>query len=232
MTWQHEVVDAFGHSHVIDLEHLVLWSDPHLNHNNILKYGRGDRWVTIESMNYSLLDELYDALSSPEDQLLILGDVVMGQRDLGLPLLGNLLAELPHTKAFLIPGNHDHCHPMHKSGGQPRCEAWVHKYTDLGRLTILPPELTFSTPEGDVTFCHFPFTGDHTDEVRYQEWRPEDRGQYLLHGHLHGTHGARTGPRSMDVGVDAWGYRPVPFKLVFKQLTTLDVYVPDLEEIR
>ena len=33
--------------------------------------------------------------------------------------------------------------------------------------------------------CHFPYVGDSGDRDRYVEHRPPDRGEWLLHGHVH-----------------------------------------------
>lgn len=228
MTWTHNVTDVFGNEHELDLQYLVLWSDPHINHRpnpktgegGILKYGRGHKWTTVEAMNHGLLDNLYDALrvyptEKKRRQLLITGDVVMAIRDEGLPLVADVV-DHAGVEAFLVPGNHDHCHPMHHK----KYEDWQERYRDLGRLITLPVELTMQTIIGELTVCHFPFAsiGDHTEDLRYASWRPEDRGQWLIHGHLHGTKGKLTSPRSVDVGVDSWDYGPVLFKHVLKLL--------------
>lgn len=212
---KHDITDVFGNGHELDLDNLVVTSDLHIGHRpnpktgvgGILQYGRGDRWMTIDAMNDALLDSLYKVLAETSGQLLLIGDAAMGQREENLPMIKDALDHAGAT-AFLVPGNHDHCHPMHKKHVE-----WQEKYRDLGGLIPLPVQLEIPTHIGDVTVCHFPFAsiGDHTEEMRYASWRPEDRGQFLLHGHLHGTKGKLTSPHSVDVGVDAWGYEPVMF---------------------
>ena len=70
-----------------------------------------------------------------------------------------------------------------------------------------------------VLACHFPYAGDSRDgyEDRYLEYRPKDRGGFLVHGHTHGRW--RKNGRMVDVGVDAWGGRPVSFETVAALLT-------------
>jgi len=48
---------------------------------------------------------------------------------------------------------------------------------------------------------------DSHDHDRYAEQRPVDRGAWLLHGHVHERWQQRG--RMINVGVDAWDYRPV-----------------------
>lgn len=55
--------------------------------------------------------------------------------------------------------------------------------------------------------CHFPYRGDSHDNDRYTMQRPTDHGAWLLHGHAHERWQQRG--RMINVGVDAWGYRPV-----------------------
>ena len=55
--------------------------------------------------------------------------------------------------------------------------------------------------------CHFPYRGDSHDHDRFVAHRPVDRGAWLLHGHVHERWQERD--RMINVGVDAWDYRPV-----------------------
>ena len=45
--------------------------------------------------------------------------------------------------------------------------------------------------------CHYAF----------RTWRDMTRGAWNLHGHSHGR--LKPQPHQADVGVDAWGFRPV-----------------------
>jgi calcineurin-like phosphoesterase family protein len=48
-----------------------------------------------------------------------------------------------------------------------------------------------------LVLCHYPF----------RSWRDMAKGSINLHGHSHGR--LKPMPRQFDVGVDAWGFRPV-----------------------
>jgi calcineurin-like phosphoesterase family protein len=48
-----------------------------------------------------------------------------------------------------------------------------------------------------LVLCHYPF----------RRWRRMDKGSLDLHGHCHGRLAPQ--PRQVDVGVDAWDFRPV-----------------------
>ena len=59
------------------------------------------------------------------------------------------------------------------------------------------------TVEGKrVVLCHYPF----------RTWNKMGRGVVNLHGHSHGR--LKPMPRQYDVGVDAWGYRPVTLQTI------------------
>ena len=58
-----------------------------------------------------------------------------------------------------------------------------------------------------MVVCHFPYRGDSQPRDRYVDHRPIDKGDWLLHGHVHdrwGQHG-----RMINVGVDATDFRPI-----------------------
>ena len=61
-----------------------------------------------------------------------------------------------------------------------------------------------------VLLSHLPYqdAGDHTAEERYPQFRLPDLGGWLVHGHTHSSLKA-DGLRSVHVGLDAWGLRPV-----------------------
>ncbi len=188
-------------------------SDWHLNHANIIDFaGRpfykdhvehfalGDAVVEIpdtDAMNKALIDNFND-LVAVDDEAWFIGDVAMGSRKVSLPLF----KQLKCRNLFLVPGNHDNCHPMYK----PYQKA-IPMYEDAG-FTILPPVV--NTVIGDaisVLICHFPYSGDSQFEDRYTGLRPSDDGRWLIHGHTHSD--VRVRGRQLHVGVDAWDYVPV-----------------------
>ncbi len=90
-----------------------------------------------------------------------------------------LLAQLPGRK-HLVTGNNDPAATTGLSGW-----ASVQTYAEIRLDTLL------------LVLCHYAF----------RSWNQVGRGAWNLHGHSHG----RLKPlrHQVDVGVDAWGFRPV-----------------------
>jgi len=177
---------------------MALWftSDLHLGHANIIRYS--DRPFTdVEAMNRALIDGWNDTVDR-DDDVWVLGDFALGRIDATLPLAGRL-----HGRKHLLCGNHDRCW----SGHGDRAAAWVPRYRQAGFQEVRQGELELAVAGTKTRACHFPYVGDSHDHDRYLDARPVDRGQWLLHGHVHERWRQRG--RMVNVGVDAWGYRPV-----------------------
>jgi calcineurin-like phosphoesterase family protein len=186
-----------------------LTSDLHVSHINIIKYA--DRpFTSVEEMNAALV-ELWNATVAPSDYVFVLGDAAMGKLDDSLPILGQMQGH-----KVLVPGNHDRLHPMHKA--KKGFNQWESRYlNEAGFEKIWPVEqrTDIGAKRGRVTFCHFPFEGDSHDEDRFNEWRPEDKGGWLIHGHVHSAWRQRG--RQVNVGIDAHGGKLLPVE----EVTTL-----------
>lgn len=171
-------------------------SDHHFGHENIIGYTNRP-YHGVGEMNADMVAR-WNACILPDDDVYVLGDFAMGNLDDSLSLVG----QLNGTKR-LIPGNHD---KMFRRNTQAYINA-VNKYFDAGFTNVLEGVVQF--PEW--TLCHFPFRGDGEEyDSRHLDYRPDDAGQLLLHGHTHGMW--RKLGRMIDVGVDAWGGYPVSWK--------------------
>lgn len=53
----------------------------------------------------------------------------------------------------------------------------------------------------------FPYSGDHTEEDRFEKYRPIDEGLWLLHGHVHCAWSVNG--RQINVGVDVRDFTPI-----------------------
>lgn len=177
-------------------------SDLHLGHTRVVDWRP---FADLTEM-HAAIRERWNAAVNPDDEVYLIGDAVMGRRVDNLPLLDDLAG-----RKYLIPGNHDHCHPgvwPERTRGAKVAE-WSPVYGEHFEA-VLPleyqyPRLIAGRP---VLLCHFPVSGDHTAEERYPEWRPGlPEGTWLLHGHIHGRNRV-SGHRQIDVGVDAWGFAP------------------------
>lgn len=139
------------------------------------------------------------------DQVWVLGDLAASSPTAAL----DLIRSLPGTK-HLIAGNHDGCHPMHRDSHK-----WQPKY-----LTAFASVQAFARRRIDgteVLLSHFPYAKDR-HEARYMQYRLRDEGAWLLHGHTHDADQRAEG-REIHVGVDAWGFAPVPIHVVTELVT-------------
>ncbi len=176
---------------------MALWftSDLHFGHGNIIGYSNRP-FADAEAMNRALM-ERWNETVAVDDEVWVLGDFALGRIEFTLPLARQL-----HGRKRLLAGNHDRCW----SGHGPRAQAWVARYEQVG-FEVHQDHLELEVAGTEVLACHFPYYGDSHDRDRYVEARPVDRGQWLLHGHVHERWRQRD--RMINVGVDAWDYRPV-----------------------
>jgi calcineurin-like phosphoesterase family protein len=179
-------------------EHRRRWftSDLHFGHANILRYC--DRpFAGVEEMNDWLV-EAWNETVATQDEVWVLGDVAMGKLDVTLDNVGRL-----NGRIRLLVGNHDR--PFDQTG--EALQRWEARYLDAGFTSIHHGTTIIDLGGVEVLLSHFPYTGDSRQEDRFAERRPADTGGWLLHGHVHEVWRQRG--RMLNVGVDAWGGRPV-----------------------
>ena len=170
-------------------------SDLHLGHANVIGY-TGRPFPDPGAMNRGLIDT-WNGLVDPSDEVWVLGDFAMGRIADTLPLAGALAG-----RKVLVPGNHDRCWV----GAGRRRARWREAYADAG-FEVVDGPVELDLAGTSVLADHFPYHGDSQDRDRFVEHRPHDRGGWLLHGHVHDKW--RQEGRMINVGVDAWGGRPV-----------------------
>lgn len=174
-------------------------SDLHFGHTRIVELAYRP-YTSVDEMNEDLIDR-WNATVTPDDEVWVIGDLVMGHRNDNLPLVGRLNGTI-----MLVPGNHDHVHPMHERQ-RPR---WTPEYEQYVQIT--DPAFTTDIGGNPVQVSHFPYDGDHTDDERYLDQRPTDHGLPLIHGHVHGewlVRNSRQGTPMLNVGVDVHDYVPI-----------------------
>lgn len=171
-------------------------SDLHFGHVNIIQYC--DRpFAGVEKMNEALV-ERWNEVVADGDTVWVLGDVAMGRIAETLPLVGRL-----RGRAVMLTGNHDRCW----AGNGPKAADWVQRYLDAGFAEVHQGTVAMTVGGHQVLACHFPYRGDSQEIDRYLDARPTDGGGWLLHGHVHEQW--RQHGRMINVGCDAWDYRPV-----------------------
>ncbi|MDR7385280.1 metallophosphoesterase [Promicromonospora iranensis] len=183
-------------------------SDQHFGHLNIIRFC--DRpFPGAPAMNARLV-ELWNETVSDDDTVWVLGDVALGALDESLAHVDRLAG-----RKILVPGNHDRCWEGERTlrKGEPearerRRTKERQRYLDAGFAEIHDRPDPVAVGGQNVVLSHFPFEGDSHGEDRFVEYRPVDRGSWVVHGHVHNTWRQRG--RQINVGVDAWGGRPVP----------------------
>lgn len=180
-------------------------SDLHLGHPFVANL-RG--FADVQDHDQRILHNLKTTIN-PGDTLWVLGDCSSGwgpQEERALRLLGEAFAEVRSKQnadfaAHLISGNHDSCHPMYTDSADAQKKF-------LRVFDSVQPFQYYEFDGQPAWLCHFPRPGfDHEGmDSRHDELRL-NVGQ-LIHGHLH-SNSPITGRGQVDVGVDAWGLRPV-----------------------
>jgi len=171
-------------------------ADLHLGHRNIIDYC--DRpFADVDAMNRALIANWNETVAK-DDTIWVIGDFALGKIAETLPIAADL-----HGHKILLAGNHDRCWHGHGS----RAEGWTERYLDAGFNEVIQGSAKVKIGDRTVLACHFPYRGDSHDHDRFIEHRPVDKGDWLLHGHVH-ERWARQG-RMINVGVDATGFRPV-----------------------
>lgn len=172
-------------------------SDLHFSHANIIKFCDRPYFTDGEPdphwMNTAIVD-IINSTMTPDDDLWVLGDMFMGRTEMSIKIRERFNVR----DVFLVPGNHDKPHPMHK-----KAEHWRRVFEDYG-VTVVDHDMPLVIEREVVRVCHFPPSGDSRTEDRFTDWRPTiEDDEWLLCGHVHDSWRQRG--RVVNVGLDAWG---------------------------
>jgi len=188
-------------------------ADLHFGHRNIIDYC--DRPFTdVTEMNDALIQNWNDTVADG-DTVWIVGDFALGKIAETLPIAGRL-----NGRKILIAGNHDRCW----SGHGRRAEGWTERYIEAGFEKVIQGSTHVDLAGQRVLVCHFPYRGDSQNHDRFVDSRPADKGDWLLHGHVH-ERWARNG-RMINVGVDATDFRPISADALAAMIATGPEYEP------
>ena len=146
-------------------------SDFHFNHNREFVWEKRG-YKNIDEMNKDLLQK-YNSKVSSKDEVYILGDVALANRNKAIGLLGAL-----NGHKHLIIGNHDpdSALKVYRQNG-------IFESISAGeRLTVLKKK--------ELYLSHFPFVFEGNHILNF-------------HGHTHSTDRFNSGKGHLDVGIDA-----------------------------
>ena len=175
-------------------------SDWHLGHARIIELAQRP-FAEVEEMNLELIARFNESVPGRATAM-HLGDFAMGRIAETLPLASCLVG---HN--IIVPGNHDRFWPG--SASLVKVAEWRQRYMDAGFAWACNLPMQDILVEGTwVRLSHLPYRGDSREMPdRFPEARPADNGEWLLHGHVHERWRQRE--KMINVGVDAWGGRPV-----------------------
>jgi calcineurin-like phosphoesterase family protein len=182
---------------------MTVWftSDNHFGHYNIIKYC--DRpFASVWEMNQAMI-ERWNSVVSDEDEVYHLGDFLMNPKYL-------VIAEKLKGKKTLVSGNHDFCWKEVRDGKSgPKCQ----RVLEAGFQTIVR-ELLMPMADQLVLLSHYPYRNPNATEEteKYHQYRPENQGQWLLHGHIHTLY--KRVKKQINVGVDVWDFTPVHISVI------------------
>ena len=184
-------------------------ADTHFGHARISELA-GRPFDDVAAMDAELVRRWNETVS-PDAVVLHLGDVALGPIEQSLALTSRL-----HGRRYLVPGNHDRVSSATQT--KRAIERFLPLYEAAGWMVL--PEILRGERHGRLLLAsHYPYRGDSQEVERHQRHRPIDEGLPLIHGHTHARDRGADG-RQFHVGVDAFGYAPIPFETVDVWLQT------------
>lgn len=172
----------------------LIWftSDWHVSHFNIISYANRP-FSSVREMNRVIIENC-NALVREKDILFFLGDISMKKR-----VVEKTLDKINCKQIHFIYGNHDK--PARKIIAAHKKVVWA------GDLKSVP--IQTSAGKIHVALCHYPMLS----------WDKKAHGSIMLHGHCHAAIPDR--PKSLDVGVDAWNFKPANIEQVLERLNNV-----------
>lgn len=182
-------------------------SDTHYYHKNIIKYCHRP-FSDAEEMNEKMIEN-YNKVVGKSDTVLWCGDNFFCSNSKAC----NVLKRLNGKKVSLL-GNHD---------------PDVFQLASRG-FEFIADRLYMKIADRNVVLCHFDAWNYRSPwDQRYKELRPTLKDtEVLIHGHTH-----QKSPllfNQVNVGVDAWGFSPVSYEDVKKEISKIRPSIKDYEE--
>ncbi len=154
-------------------------ADQHFYDDRALAWGR--KFASVEEMNATLI-EYHNTLVKPVDDVYVVGDFAYCDSERKVDAVDKILNQL-NGYIHLIAGAHDF--PIVIRANFRTVERTGQKFLKRGGNTFI--------------LNHHPMIS----------WSYKNHGSWHLHGHCHGNRKEDGLHRRIDVGVDAWDYRPI-----------------------
>lgn len=211
-------------------------SDPHFGHDNVINFCKRPFKDMKEMME--VMREKHNARVKPDDTVIYVGDIFfyLDKKD------AKAYLDSCNGKKILVRGNHDRK---------------ANEMLQMG-FDFVVEEMVVVIANERVTISHYPFKaplyvhhyfnlramlykllrkkGAWSLSRRFYDRRPDNKGQFLLHGHTHGPDkrmeykptfldklffNRNVRHRQIHVGVDAWNYEPIPIGEVGNLICTI-----------
>lgn len=159
-------------------------ADMHFHHENVIEFSHRP-YKTVDEMNKQLIENWNSVVTSPKDEVYILGDFLYR----GTGEQANTILKHLQGKKFLVKGNHE--------------QYLKDKEFDLSLFEWVKDYHTLKYYKKKFVLFHYPIL----------EWDGYFRSAIHLYGHVHDTQTVHfdsvLGPRAVNVGADMIGYKPI-----------------------
>lgn len=159
-------------------------SDTHYGHRNIIKLCNRPFENIFEMQNTMIRN--WNEVVSDTDTVVHVGDFAMRLSDIEIC---GILEQLKGYK-ILIRGNHDR--------GTARM-------LQVGFNLVLN-EMRFMYESIQFLVSHYPYRNNSIEDQNHVHNRPKDRGEWLIHGHVHDKWKKKY--RQLNMSVEVWDYTP------------------------
>lgn len=176
---------------------MTVWftSDLHFSHANVIKYSNRP-FKDVKEMNEAMILK-WNTVVKPGDRVYVLGDASFDSEENTLKILKRLMGQ-----KYLIYGNHDK-KVIRKSKILQDQFVWCR---DLETIKI--SDKTAYEGKQRIVLCHYAM----------RVWEKSHFGAWQLYGHSHGNLKDDPNALQLDVGVDNWGYTPVSYETIKKEM--------------
>jgi calcineurin-like phosphoesterase family protein len=177
-------------------EKIFFTSDWHLNEQRIFDFNPFFRpFKSVKEQNETIINNC-NALLSKGDHLYHLGDV-------GMDIEGiEMLDKIKCKKRTLVLGNYD--------------------TDDIEKMAILSKHFDYIVSEDNIKINNRPFYLNHypTNAAKYLQGK--DERMFGIVGHIHGLW--KVQPTMINVGVDAWHFKPISQDTILFQANAIEHY--------